>query len=344
MNRLVSIVLPIYNVSAYLDRCMDSVVNQTYKDLEIIMVDDGSTDECSDICEKWKSMDDRIKVIHKKNAGLGYARNTGLENATGEFVFFLDSDDYVKTDLVEKCMAKQLETGADLVLYGFSRVDKEGKEYKEVIPRSEESCFSGDEVRNEVLPALLASRGRRVSGLWMSAWTCMYSKKLMDDANWKFVSEREVIAEDVYSLLKLYASVDKVAILPEKMYYYCDNNASLTHMYREDRISRIDSFLKRSMAVVDELKYGEKIRNCLYSVYASFMIGALKTVVMNPSLSYLQKRKIISKCRISKDCARAMLKGKNRKRAIMRGVMFYSLRFKLLDIAYLMILLRSNHI
>ena len=95
MNPLISVIVPIYNVEKYLARCVDSIVNQTYKNLEIILVDDGSPDSCPDICDVWKEKDDRIKVIHKKNGGLSDARNAGLDIAQGEYVAFVDSDDFI---------------------------------------------------------------------------------------------------------------------------------------------------------------------------------------------------------------------------------------------------------
>ena len=118
-NPLVSIVLPIYNVAPYLDRCMQSVVNQSYKNLEIIMVDDGSTDACSELCEKWNKHDNRVKVIHKSNAGLGEARNTGIENATGDYVCFFDSDDYLRLDAIEMAVSSALHRQSDVVLWGW---------------------------------------------------------------------------------------------------------------------------------------------------------------------------------------------------------------------------------
>ena len=95
MSKTVTVVIPIYNVEKYLNRCIESVAGQTYKNLEIILVDDESPDNCPRICEDWKNRDNRIKVIHKKNGGLGYARNTGIDCATGEYICFVDSDDYI---------------------------------------------------------------------------------------------------------------------------------------------------------------------------------------------------------------------------------------------------------
>ena len=97
----VSVIVPIYNVEKYLDRCMQSVLNQTLKDIEIIMVDDGSPDNCPSMCDEYARKDNRIKVIHKKNGGLGFARNSGLEIATGEYVAFIDSDDFIDTSMYE---------------------------------------------------------------------------------------------------------------------------------------------------------------------------------------------------------------------------------------------------
>ena len=126
MSQKVSIVIPIYNVEKYLDRCIKSVVNQTYSNLEIILVDDGSTDSSGSLCDLWAKNDKRIYVIHKQNAGLGMARNSGLELSTGEYIFFLDSDDYVDVTLVEKCLKKANEYDADVVIYGRTNVDEDG--------------------------------------------------------------------------------------------------------------------------------------------------------------------------------------------------------------------------
>lgn len=118
-NPLVSVVLPIYNVAPYLNRCMQSIVNQSYKNLEIIMVDDGSTDTCGELCDKWSNHDNRIKVVHKANAGLGEARNTGIENATGEYICFFDSDDYLRLDAIEVAVSSALQKQSDVVLWGW---------------------------------------------------------------------------------------------------------------------------------------------------------------------------------------------------------------------------------
>ena len=115
----VSIIVPIYNVEKNLDRCMNSLVNQTLKDIEIIMVDDGSPDNCQKMCNEWAKKESRFKVVHKKNGGLGYARNSGLDVSIGEYVAFVDSDDFVKTEMYGQLYDKVEKTKADTIYCGF---------------------------------------------------------------------------------------------------------------------------------------------------------------------------------------------------------------------------------
>ena len=99
---LISVIIPVYKVEKYLNKCVDSVLNQTYKNLEIILVDDGSPDKCPEICDEYAKKDDRIKIIHKQNGGLSDARNVGIEKSTGEYITFIDSDDYVDSNYIEQ--------------------------------------------------------------------------------------------------------------------------------------------------------------------------------------------------------------------------------------------------
>ena len=101
MNDLISVIVPVYNVEKYLNKCIESIVNQTYTNLEIILVDDGSPDNCPNICDEWAKKDSRIKVIHQRNSGGGAARNIGLDNANGSMISFIDSDDFISTDMYE---------------------------------------------------------------------------------------------------------------------------------------------------------------------------------------------------------------------------------------------------
>lgn len=121
---LVSVIVPIYNVEAYLERCVESILQQTYKHIEIILVDDGSPDRCGSMCEEYAQKDNRIKVLHKENGGLSDARNAGLEMAKGKYVLFVDSDDLIKKELVESCVQTAEKNSSDIVIFDFNRVEE----------------------------------------------------------------------------------------------------------------------------------------------------------------------------------------------------------------------------
>lgn len=120
MNKLVSVIVPIYNVEKYLRRCIDSIINQTYRNIEVILIDDGSLDNCPKICDDYKKLDNRIKAIHKKNGGLSSARNNGIELSTGDYLLFVDSDDYLTNNAIETMLKKIGDS--DLLIFGHKKL------------------------------------------------------------------------------------------------------------------------------------------------------------------------------------------------------------------------------
>lgn len=126
-NPLISIIVPVYKVEKYLDRCVESIVNQTYKNLEIILVDDGSPDNCPAICDEWAQKDDRIKVIHKLNGGVSSARNEGIRNALSKYLLFIDSDDDIEKDMVDKLFTSLHENGSDISVCNMNFVNEKGE-------------------------------------------------------------------------------------------------------------------------------------------------------------------------------------------------------------------------
>ena len=132
---MISVIVPVYNVEKYLRQCLDSIVAQTYRDLEIILVDDGSIDASGAICDEYAVRDSRIKVVHQPNRGLSSARNTGLDLVSGEYTFFIDSDDWIHEKALERLLLAQAKTNADLVLCNYQRVDEAGNAINNVSQR-----------------------------------------------------------------------------------------------------------------------------------------------------------------------------------------------------------------
>lgn len=227
----VSIIVPIYNVEKYLDRCMQTLINQTLKDIEIIMVDDGSLDNCPKLCDEYAKKDNRIKVIHKKNGGLGYARNSGLDVATGEYVAFVDSDDFVDVNMYENLYNEVLVGNYDAVFCSFYTEVSNGKW---VISNeiSENQVFSHLNIKKFML-GMIASppyvhKDREYN---MSVWHAIYNLSFIKKNNIKFYSERNVAAEDTPFQIDFLLKAKKVKYIKRPYYYYCFNNSSLTHSF-----------------------------------------------------------------------------------------------------------------
>ena len=251
MKDLVSVIVPVYNVEQYLDKCIDSIVHQSYKKLEIILIDDGSKDSSGQLCDKWKQMDNRIKVIHKQNEGLGFARNSGLEIATGKYIMFVDSDDYIDENMVEKLYVKLQTTKSDTIFCGLNRVYPDGRSV-EVPAVYNDQSFEGKDIINNVLLEMIGSKpqDKEDANLFMSVWHALYSKEVIDKWNICFPSERIIMCEDIMFHIQYLRYANKVTYISESLYYYRVNQKSLSQTYDSTRFDR-QKVLSR--AIISEL-------------------------------------------------------------------------------------------
>lgn len=270
---LVSVIVPIYNVEDYLDRCIDSIVNQTYKNLEILLIDDGSPDNCPEMCDEWAKSDGRIRVIHKENAGLGFARNTGIENASGKYIFFFDSDDYVDKETIEKCILNAEQNNSDMVCFGFKEVCDDG-EHTVVPVTSSKEIYKDEEVLNELLPELLMEK----SGLGVSVWSKMFRLDTIKKNRIEFRSEREIISEDSYFIIQLSDKISVSTILAENFYFYRKNDSSLSRVYRPDRQIKNNIYLEECLKVLNTNNYPDVVEKAVKICYHSYTIGAIKQI------------------------------------------------------------------
>lgn len=281
INGLVTVVVPVYNVERYLDRCISSIVNQTYTDLEVILVDDGSPDRCPQMCDEWAKKDARIKVIHKKNAGLGMARNTGIENAKGEYICFFDSDDYIEPVTIEECYRAIKEEFADIVCFGNDRVTPDGRVLERRVPAPPQRVFEGEKVVKELFPQTV-SYNPQTGVNWRlswSAWCAMFSIRVIRKYEWKFVSEREYISEDYYSLASLYTYISKAVIISKVFYHYTVNTSSLSRTYKEDRFEKLSYFYREIQMLCKRLDTFKYVECELGIVFLWLSIGYLKQIV-----------------------------------------------------------------
>ena len=265
MNKKVSVIVPVYKVEQYLDRCVRSLLAQTLTDIEIILVDDGSPDRCPEMCDAYAELDSRIRVIHKKNGGLGYARNSGLEIAEGEYIAFLDSDDYIAGDMCEKMYAAAKEHDADVVLAGINTVggilfgDK--AEIKQTHCFRETELFVGAEGRRKLLQGFIGAAPEEKDDSRYDFSVCknIYRGDMIRKNQVRFCSEREVAAEDLMFQLSVIPFVNRAVGIPGAYLYYCHNGASLSKSYRADRFERcmhvVSKVIERMSAEMTEADY-----------------------------------------------------------------------------------------
>ena len=222
-------------------RCVESLRNQTLKDIEIILVDDESPDNCPAMCDEYAKQDQRIKVIHKKNGGLGYARNSGMDVATGEYIAFVDSDDYVDVDMFETMYEVAKRNDAD-----FVRVDN----YKETIdgnilnysyvPPIREGLYNRQELLEQLLYPQFGMLPEEDGSKYVSCsvWRNLYRHEIIKNNHLRFVSEREFISEDIPFNLEFMMQAKVAYVVNKKFYHYIVNEKSLTQTYRQDRFDK----------------------------------------------------------------------------------------------------------
>lgn len=292
MSDLISVVIPVYNVEKYLRQAIDSVLGQTYKDLEVILVDDGSPDRSPEICDEYRKHYDNIKVIHKQNAGLGMARNSGIEVATGSYIYFHDSDDYIAEDEIEKLYNAIKKYKVDICITGYTSVDDNGTILK--IRKYKEEVFGGERARTEMLPRIIGSSPGKKDSFEMASAGTMYSMSVIRNNGIRFVSERELKNEDMVFNIDFLQYANGGCAIESTGQFYRDNPLSLSHKFIEDRFERDKEFHYKMKEKLQKLQYGQSV---IERLQRNFFIHIMLDIrhannKFNPH-SYMEKYKSI---------------------------------------------------
>lgn len=253
----VSVIVPVYNVEQYLSCCVDSLLNQTLRELEIILVDDGSPDNCPALCDEYAKKDQRVKVIHKKNAGLGYARNSGIEIATGEYITFVDSDDYVELNTYQKLYAIATDTNVDVVFFSYQHFNDQGKKWTEPTIHQKIRHYKGEEIRGIMLDIISnPPKAKNDSDFHVSVWSKLYRYEIIKSNGLKFKSERELISEDRLFNLDYLLHSSGVITIPDTLYQHRMNVSSLSRTVRTDRITKNHFYYQYMLELLRKNNFG----------------------------------------------------------------------------------------
>lgn len=268
----ISIIAPVYGVEKYIDQFLESIRNQTFKDLEVILVDDGSPDRCPEILDRFAESDERYRVIHQKNGGVSVARNTGIAAATGEYIYIVDSDDWLTPDAVELLCNKMDETGADIV-YGDYILEKEDGALMQ-------QCFSNEFVTEnaETIRTLQFAIPTNNHPLNVSAdefselrhfggapWRYMVRTAIIQDNELKYDPYVRGLGDDILFSLHLFEHIKKVAYMQKPIYHYRLMQASYSQGYKANYLESVQLIFDRLEDFLEKYHKDEFIRSAYYA-------------------------------------------------------------------------------
>ena len=247
MDEMISIIVPVYNVEAYLKQCLDSIRSQTYENFEVILVDDGSTDLCGKICDAYSKQDGRFKVIHKKNGGLMDAWKNGLEYANSDLIMFVDSDDWVEKNILEILYNEYLQTMADIVCCSFvhSFKDKEIPDDHNVKP----GYYDKKKIESNIFPVLINDGVPLSRGVRICRWAKLIKKELLI-RNLFWTDNQITIGEDLNIMFPVIMEASSIDILPKQyLYHYRANDASIMKKVSSDMFSKVELLYKKELEI-----------------------------------------------------------------------------------------------
>lgn len=282
MNSLISIIIPIYKTEMYLNRCLDSVINQTYKNIEIILVDDGSPDSCGKICDEYAIKDSRIRVFHKENGGVSSARNLGILEANGEFIAFIDSDDYVELDFISYLYKLIKDYKVDMSICGYCFHDGERKQYT---------------IGNENLLSKEAALKQLFYRTSYQGFLCnkLFSKKVITDNN-LWLNESITICEDLLFVFQYMMCINQVIYGSLSKYHYVLNtNSAYYSRYTQQKFNSSTLTALKAYQIIERMIVESNLSKELYNILKArvvfYKVGLLRNMIETGyQNSYLQKK------------------------------------------------------
>lgn len=289
----VSIIVPVYNAENCLERCLESLVNQTLKEIEIILVDDGSKDKSPMLCDKAAQQDSRIKVIHKNNEGAGKARNAGLKLATGEYIGFVDCDDFVELNMYETFYNTAEGYNSDLIMSGVLFVG--GSMFREEGNRIEKNYFdedthfeTADEINYLKLGIIGALPGEKEDSRYgMSVWKNLMRRDIIINNGLYFESEREMLSEDALFMVDYISCINKATGINGAFYNYIRNEGSISKSYKKDRFFKGEVFVHQV-----EKRFNKDMTKEMYEPYIDRFWQSFCRVVCAQEIMYAKENKI----------------------------------------------------
>ena len=276
----ISVIVPVYNKKIYIEKCINSILNQTFVDFELIIINDGSTDGSDKICDKFKNIDSRIKVIHTKNNGVSNARNIGMENISGKYIQFIDCDDYIERDMFKELYSIMVSYNPDLIVSGITKISYKSDNLQEILPK-----LSGLKNKKEILYTF--AEEQHTTGLYGYISNKFINRESLLNLNLKF-DNRLKVAEDLDYYLGIYKYSNNIYIHRKSYYYYMLNNqnSSMQNLDRNYYLDQLKIILKEKNLLMENSILDFRIVDlaitnfALCFIYANFSWNYLNTKMM----------------------------------------------------------------
>lgn len=289
---LLSVIVPVYKTERYLDECVRSILTQSLTDMEVILVDDESPDGAPAMCDAYAAEDSRVKVIHKRNAGLGHARNTGIDYATGRYVTFVDSDDILDPATFATAVSLMEEHGADMVRYACNRFVDGGGSGPESYDKAPVIFDTPDQLRSLALCIFdIPTPDHNVYDLGGSSCMAVYRMDIIRRFALRFENEREYLSEDYLFNFDYYRHSEKVVWIPRTYYHYRITPGSLTRKVDLNVMARVEKYCRYVSAKFKARDFTPDEQHYATGFYIRALRANMKFVFLSPDLTMAQKRR-----------------------------------------------------
>lgn len=295
MDSLISIIVPVYNTENYLEKCLYSLVNQTYKNIEIIIIDDGSPDNSMNIIQKFVLADNRVKVITQKNQGLSGARNTGMNNANGDYIMFIDSDDWIEIDTCEKAINASEKYNADVVFWSYIKEFSDSQKDNYLFDKTE--IIWSEKNINQLSRRMVGLVGDELANPQsidnlVTAWGKLYKKSVIGDV--RFTDTKIIGTEDALFNIEVFLGINSAVYIPDLLSHYRkDNESSLTHNYKKKLVSRWKEMYSRIKFLLDKNDMSREYYDALKNRICFGLIGLGINLAEDKKMSFKEKKKEI---------------------------------------------------
>ena len=284
----VSVVVPVYKVERYLERCVNSLVNQTLDSMEIILVDDGSPDQCPKMCDLFAEKYNQIRVVHKKNGGLSSARNAGIEIAKGKYIGFVDSDDDVELDMYEKMYKVAEREMVDMVMADYMRINSDSARFLKTL-NIDGGKYDRDKIKKVFYPKLIM--GENIDyGPLLSVWHCIYRRNFLEQIGLKFDEEVRWSEDNIFSAILGYNLQSFYYLKNEGLYHYYQNPGTITTSYKQgawDVYRTMNDHLREYFKEVSDYDFTRQLKlHILY--YACVCINQAATLEKTKGIKEIQ--------------------------------------------------------